>query len=93
MGKSNDDAGHIIANILGGTGKELYNIFPQSININRGVWSRIENDIRQTVVRSRQTVEVVVQLYYAIPTDTRPTHFMYRANNGNSCHTADVNNP
>ncbi|CAF1164556.1 unnamed protein product [Adineta ricciae] len=77
MGKSNDDAGHIIANILGGTGKEF----------------RIENNIRQTVVGSGQTVEVVVQLYYATPTDTRPTHFMYRANNGNSCHTADVHNP
>jgi hypothetical protein len=47
MGKSTDDAGHIIGNQLGGTGRSLYNIFPQSPNINRDAWSQEENQIRR----------------------------------------------
>jgi len=34
-GKTLDDAGHIVANILGGKMK-LYNLFPQNRGINRG---------------------------------------------------------
>jgi hypothetical protein len=93
MGKSTDDAGHIIGNQLGGTGRRLYNIFPQSPNINRGVWSQEESDIRNLVLTTGQPIEVIVQLYYPTPTATRPNHFTYRAAYNNACHSASVVNP
>lgn len=93
MGKPTDDAGHIIGNQLGGTGRQNYNIFPQSPNINRGAWSKEEKAIRQLVQQTGQSIDVVVQLYYPDATSTRPTHFIYRAAYNNACHSASVINP
>ncbi len=93
MGKPTDDAGHIIGNQLGGTGRDRYNIFPQSPNINRGVWSQEENQIRNLVLTTRQPIEVIVQLYYPSITATRPNRFTYRAAYNNACHSANVINP
>ena len=93
MGKPTDDAGHIIGNQLGGTGRQRYNIFPQSPNINRGVWSQEENQIRSLVLSTGQPIEVVVQLYYPSPRATRPNRFTYRAAYNNACHSANVINP
>ncbi|CAF1113622.1 unnamed protein product [Adineta steineri] len=93
MGKLTDDAGHIIGNNLGGTGRNVYNIFPQSPNINRGAWSQEEKDIRNLVLTTKQPIEVVVQLYYPTTTATRPNRFTYRAAYNNACHSANVINP
>ncbi len=93
MGKPTDDAGHIIGNQLGGTGRSFYNIFPQNPNINRGAWSQEENQIRNLVLTTGQPIEVIVQLYYPTITATRPNHFTYRAAYNNACHSASVVNP
>jgi len=93
MGKNTDDAGHIIANQLGGTGRSNYNIFPQSPNINRGAWSQEEKAIYNIVSQTNQPVEVVVQFYYPTTTSTRPKHFTYRASYNNACHSASIINP
>ncbi|CAF1146788.1 unnamed protein product [Adineta steineri] len=93
MGKPTDDAGHIIGNNLGGTGRNVYNIFPQSSNINRGAWSQEEKDIRNLVLTHKQPVEVIVQLYYPTIDATRPNRFTYRAAYNGACHTASVDNP
>ncbi|CAF0946986.1 unnamed protein product [Adineta steineri] len=93
MGKPTDDAGHIIGNNLGGTGRNVYNIFPQSPNINRGAWSQEEKDIRNLVLTHKQPVEVIVQLYYPTIDATRPNRFTYRATYNGACHTASVDNP
>ena len=44
-GNQNCDAGHILANHLGGYGNIPTNIFPQNLNINRGSYADFENDI------------------------------------------------
>jgi hypothetical protein len=93
MGKDTDDAGHIIGNQLGGTGREIYNIFPQSPNINRGAWSKQEKIIRGLVKKTNKQIEVVVQLNYPDSTSTRSNNFIYRASYNNACNTANVINP
>ncbi len=93
MGRRDDDAGHIIANVLGGTGRQRYNIFPQKKNINRGVWRMIESKIRRTVEETQKPAEMIVQLYYPSSKSTRPNHLKYRVNVDNKCLTESVNNP
>ncbi|UJR18756.1 hypothetical protein I4U23_005662 [Adineta vaga] len=93
MGKPTDDAGHIIGNKLGGTGKDTYNIFPQDLKINRGKWNQAEIKIRDSVLLSNQPVEVVVQLYYDKPQDTRPVRFFYIAAFDKKCESGAVINP
>jgi len=44
-GEQSCDAGHIIANRLGGYGNEPLNIFPQNATINRGSYAQFEGDI------------------------------------------------
>lgn len=77
MGRRDDDAGHIIANVLGGTGRKRYNIFPQKKNINCGVWRMIESKIHRAVEKSQKSAEMIVQLYYSSSKSTRPNHLKY----------------
>lgn len=42
LGDSNDDAGHILAHRLGGSGRQPTNIFPQDPHDNRGPWREFE---------------------------------------------------
>mgnify|MGYP002386133958 CR=1 FL=1 len=60
MGKQSDDVDHIIGKQLGGTGRKMYNIFPQSCHVNRGAWNTQEKYIRQLVLFKRQPIEVIV---------------------------------
>ena len=60
---SKDDAGHIIAQRLGGTGAQAWNILPQSPNINRGEWARSEATVADIVKRGN-TVDYTVILEY-----------------------------
>lgn len=79
MGRSNDDAGHIIANRLGGPGTRRYNIFPQSLNINRGVWQQTEATVANFLSRNPNSfVQIYFTFDYENNTATRPTRFMYR---------------
>jgi len=49
QGLPNDDAGHILANRLGGSGKDPVNIFPQNLSVNRGVYRVFEGHIADCV--------------------------------------------
>jgi hypothetical protein len=44
-GCHNDDAGHILANRLGGYGTDPINIMPQAPHLNRGLWEAFESSI------------------------------------------------
>ncbi len=59
MGKPTDDVGHIIGNQLGGTGRSLYNIFPQNPNINRDAWSQEEITYRAAYNNACHSASVV----------------------------------
>lgn len=76
-GKAGDDAGHIIAVVLGGPGNVLWNFFPQSSNINRGQWAQQEA-ICANELRLGRPVRVCFQFHYtdaAYP--RRPSAFDY----------------
>lgn len=94
MGNFNDDAGHILAQRLGGSGTDLRNIFPQSPNINRGVWSQVEETISQLVLLSRNGVRFTVNLEYHSREDTRPYQIVFRIRiNDNDWMINDMINP
>ena len=44
------DAGHILANRLGGYGNEPINIFPQDLSINRGSYAQFESKIYDCMI-------------------------------------------
>ena len=76
MGKSGDDCGHIVANILGGPMKP-YNLFPQNLNKNRGEFkSTVEAHMQKFLELDKTgsySVDYRANLVYAKATDTRPT--------------------
>lgn len=76
-GRPGDQAGHIIAARLGGTGRDSYNIFPQSPNINMGHWNKEEGRIRDEV---RDHGRVIMEINFHYPNDrsTRPDYFVVR---------------
>ncbi|KAF6211117.1 hypothetical protein GE061_014231 [Apolygus lucorum] len=83
MGGRNDDAGHLIAQRLGGTGRDTYNIIPQNKNINRGAWrNQVEAKIYNEVKAGR-TIIFEVWPRYKTPTDTRPNAIVYQAKKSN----------
>jgi DNA/RNA non-specific endonuclease len=72
LGNANDDAGHIVADRLGGLGTVNWNIFPQSPNINRGAWKvEIEGLVHDAVLGQGLAVEVRYRLEYP-PASNRP---------------------
>lgn len=48
-GKATDQAGHIIADTLGGPGKETWNMFPVDARLNKGDMSSVEDQIKKLV--------------------------------------------
>lgn len=57
------DAGHIFANRLGGSGKDVENIFPQARNINRGQYRVFEGNVYE-YVKKNGTVSAQVDFTY-----------------------------
>jgi RHS repeat-associated protein len=57
------DAGHIFANRLGGSGRDIDNIFPQSRTINRGEYRVFEADV-YNYVKNNGSVEARVDFKY-----------------------------
>ncbi|CAF0869156.1 unnamed protein product [Brachionus calyciflorus] len=81
MGDYQDQAGHIVANILGGTGRETYNIFPQNANINMGSWRVQERNIFELVSMlpsDDEYIEATYGMVYDSSTATRPIYFAVR---------------
>lgn len=77
FGRPNDDAGHIIAANLGGPGNQLWNFFPQTLNINRGSWPQQEQICANALNAGRQ-VRVCFRFTYGNAQEpNRPTSFDY----------------
>jgi hypothetical protein len=96
LGKSGDDAGHIVANILGGK-MRLYNLFPQNLNKNRGEYKNtVESHIKDFLVKyntAKDYVDFDVNLVYSSAQDTRPTGLNFVAkfyHNGKIANSTDI---
>jgi hypothetical protein len=77
LGTSTDDAGHLIAKVLGGKGgKRAGNIFPALSSTNRGQMATIEKFLAKEV-RLGKDVHVRVTLKYS-GTSTRPDKIVYQ---------------
>jgi len=81
QGLSTDDAGHILANRLGGSGKDPVNIFPQNPTINRGTYRVFEGKIADCLssTTTKITATLTWSFSYGASTDTRPTGVHYCA--------------
>ena len=76
FGRAKDDAGHAIAKRLGGSGKDIKNIFPQSLRLNRGDFREYEAKIAAKVKAGKE-VFVQVILKYDSSIATRPSRIVY----------------
>ncbi len=74
-GNNDDDAGHILGALLGGSGTDLDNIFPQLRKINRGAYRVFEGKIRE-YIEEHGTVNLEWEFVYANG-GTRPTKIIY----------------
>ena len=74
-GNNDDDAGHILGALLGGSGTDLRNIFPQLPKINRGKYRVFEGKIRN-YINKHGTVHLEWKFVYANG-GTRPTQIVY----------------
>lgn len=91
-----DDAGHILANTLGGSGTDRRNLFPQQKGCNKGAWRDIETAVKKMVNGDPQNrgVPFTVQLKYENDAAKRPYEIVYYARDpitGDFC--GDVTNP
>ena len=77
-GEQSCDAGHILANRLGGYGNEPLNIFPQNSSINRGDYAQFEGDIYDCMVNSTQGF-LTWEFIYPGSQNTQPTYVKYSA--------------
>ena len=77
-GVDDDDAGHILAHRLGGSGIEPTNIFPQAPHDNRGDWREMEAAVYDCVSASnRITATLSWSFTYDDDDKQRPTSMMY----------------
>ena len=75
-GCSDDDAGHILANRLGGKAVPT-NLFPQEPHLNRGEWESFERAVYACVKDSDATLEWTFT--YSSSKDQRPSKATYKA--------------
>lgn len=73
------DAGHILANRLGGYGNEPINIFPQAPSINRGAYAQFENNIYDCVQSGATSAHLQWHFTYGNSTATKPESVKYDA--------------
>ena len=80
-GVDDDDAGHILAHRLGGSGVEPTNIFPQAPHDNRGVWREFEGQVYDCLdgTNGDATARLTWTFNYETSTDQRPTTMRYAA--------------
>ncbi|MEH6458726.1 RHS repeat-associated core domain-containing protein [Chitinimonas sp. JJ19] len=90
LGNSTDDAGHAIGCRLGGSGGKS-NIFPQTPNINRGVFRDFEASIAQQVAAGKNVIVRVVPQYSN--GSTRPHSILYQARIDGKTITRTFDNP
>ena len=72
------DAGHILANRLGGPGNQPINIFPQNSSINRGAYAQFEDSI-YTCITSKGTeyADLLWSFDYSSTSKTKPDSVKY----------------
>ena len=79
-GEKNCDAGHILANHLGGLGNEPINIFPQSASMNRGTYAQFEGKIYDCIdSKGCNSGYLTWKFTYADSTRTKPDKVHYEA--------------
>jgi hypothetical protein len=78
-GKDNCDAGHILANRLGGYGNIPTNIFPQDPSINRGSYAQFEGKIYDCIHNDTIQGDLSWTFYYESNTHTMPNRIEYAA--------------
>jgi hypothetical protein len=83
----NDDAGHILANQLGGKA-EPTNLFPQSPHLNRGAWERFEKAIRSCMDGAATKAKLSWTFAYGSTSGTRPTTATYSVSYDTGCASA-----
>ncbi|RAX06515.1 DNA/RNA non-specific endonuclease [Photorhabdus bodei] len=74
LGNNDDDAGHILGNVLGGQGGKK-NVFPQLPEINRGQYRVFEDQVRQ-FIETNGLVDIKWRFIYGNG-GTRPTEVAY----------------
>ena len=81
------DAGHILANHLGGPGNQPINIFPQDLSVNRGSYSQYENSIYTCVTtKGVNYADLSWTFTYSSNSKTKPNNVKYDADyTGGSC--------
>lgn len=87
-GFTQDDAGHILANNLGGCGTCPINLFPQNLNINRGAYRIMEAAIANCVAQGGVTAQLAWSFRYKSPAlpHLRVDTYTYSATfSGGSC--------
>ena len=78
-GASNCDAGHIMANRLGGYGNQPVNIFPQQLSINRGVYAQFEDKIYHCIQSGATQASLSWVFSYHNSSSTMPSQVQYTA--------------
>ena len=73
------DAGHILANRLGGLGNQPINIFPQDLSINRGSYAQFEGNIYDCMVSGASSGTLSWNFTYKNTTETKPVGVQYDA--------------
>lgn len=73
------DAGHILANQLGGIGSQPINIFPQDLHINRGAYKSFETKIYNCISTTGAVANLQWHFIYQNDTETKPTSVIYNA--------------
>jgi len=72
------DAGHILANRLGGPGNQPINIFPQDSSINRGSYAQFEDGIYQCITtKGASYADLSWSFSYSSTTRTKPSSVKY----------------
>lgn len=81
------DAGHILANRLGGSGNQPINIFPQDLSVNRGSYAQYEGSIHDCIMYSGATSAKLSWTFsYSDTTRTKPSGVVYKADfTGGTC--------
>lgn len=78
-GASNCDAGHIMANRLGGYGNQPINIFPQQLSINRGAYAQFEDKIYHCIQSGASQASLSWVFTYHNASSTMPSEIQYNA--------------
>ena len=88
------DAGHILANRLGGPGNQPINIFPQDLSINRGSYAQYENGIYDCIKGGAKSASLSWTFTYASTSNTKPTGVKYTVDySGGSCEDTSMDFP